>query len=60
MRYWILRDGTQYTPSFDDLSQLGFVEITEQPTQYPDLWYWDFTQNAWVLDKTKYIKQYLS
>lgn len=57
MRYWIRPDGTDYSPSTDDMSRMGYIEVTEMPSVYSSLWVWNFATNQWDLDTGRYIAQ---
>lgn len=57
MRYWIKNDGSDYSLSQDDMSRLGYIEITERPATYPDMWKWDFAASKWEMDKARYLTQ---
>lgn len=57
MRYWIKYDGSDYSPSTDDMSYYGYAEITQRPENYVSVWEWSFEENAWVLNKKRYLEQ---
>jgi len=57
MRYWIRYDGSDYTPSADNMSPWGYAECTKKPDEYSSLWDWNFGQYAWVLNRARYIAQ---
>lgn len=57
MRYWIRPDGSDYSPSMDDMSRMGYIEVTVKPEVYSSLWDWSFDTNAWVLNTPRFIAQ---
>lgn len=51
MRYWISRDGSEYVASEDDLrSLMNYVEVTQRPELYTDVWQWSFEDSKWILN----------
>lgn len=57
MRYWIRYDGSDYSPSGDNMAPFGYAEVTKKPDEYSSLWNWSFEKSEWVLDRDRYLKQ---
>lgn len=51
MRYWIRQDTMAYELSDDDMSRFGYIEVTERPSTYSDMWTWSFESWSWVVNK---------
>lgn len=51
MRYWIRRDTLSYELSEDDMSFMGYVEVTKRPDVYPEVYSWSFSESRWVADR---------
>lgn len=57
MRYWIRYDGSDYSPSGDNMGPYGYAEVTKKPDEYSSLWDWSFEKSEWVLNRERYLKQ---
>ena len=50
MRYWINPENQSYELSDDDLTQIGFIEVTERPSPYSEVYHWNAEDQQWVID----------
>lgn len=51
MRYWIRRDTLSYELSEDDMSFMGYTEVTKRPDVYSEIYSWSFEEGRWVPDR---------
>lgn len=56
MRYWLDKTTQNYEFSTDDMSFVGYTEVTERPSLYPSMYKWDFERQVWVIDYDLAVK----
>lgn len=53
LRYWLRLDDMGYEISADDMSYMGYTEVTKKPEPHSEIYIWDINTWDWAIDLSK-------